>query len=243
MMKLKQRMFLALAATLLLAAGTAQAQISLVTTRPGLGGTDFIDWGALGATGTVVNTPFNILSNNSLNVNVNQAISPGQRLDQGNGWGGNFTNGDRLYYTGQNTVGGAGPITLNFGTSLSAFGANIQEDFFGNFVARLTFFDALNNQVGTVTEAGVSNGNGDGSAIFIGGISGGPGTNFNSVVVSIDSADGGPTTAFAINRADFSLGAAVPEPTSLALMGATVVVGAGAWWQRRRKFPKKVVRS
>jgi hypothetical protein len=80
---------------------------------------------------------------------------------------------------------------------------------------------------------------GDGSAIFIGGISGGPATNFNSVVVSLDSTQNGTVGDFAVNRVSFS-SAAVPEPTSLALVGVTLVAGAGAWWNRRRKIQKEL---
>jgi hypothetical protein len=236
MMKLRQRMFFALAAFLLLAVGTAQAQITLVTVRSSLGGTDFIDWGQLGLPFSQTVTPVNVLSNNSHTVNVNQAVSPMERRDQGNGWSGNFANGDRLWWT-DNAPNGGGPITINFGASATAFGANIQADSFGAFVARLSFFDVFNNLVGTVTETGNSTNAGDGSAIFIGGISGGTATNFNSVVISLDSAVG-PTADFAINQADFSLATGVPEPTSVALVGITFVTGAGVWWQRRRKMQK-----
>jgi hypothetical protein len=156
MMSITQRVSLAAAAIFLLSQGTVLAQINLVTSRPALGGTDFIDWSVLGTPVHNVNTPFNILSNNNLSVNVNQAASPAQRRDQGNGWVGNFSPGDALLYTGFEITGGNGPITMNFGASVSAFGLNIQEAVFGTFVARLTFFDASNNQVGTVTENGNS---------------------------------------------------------------------------------------
>jgi hypothetical protein len=90
--------------------------------------------------------------------------------------------------------------------------------------------------VGAVTEAGTSSTGSDGSAIFIGGVSGGSATNFSSVRVSLDSAAVDRTTDFAINQADFS---PVPEPTSLALVGMTTAGACGYFWQRQRKLRQK----
>jgi hypothetical protein len=223
MIHLPKRTILAVLALLLLHAATASAQISLVTTRAGLAGTDFIDWGTLGPDGTTVSNPFTILSNGGVSVNVSKPFGQFLRGDEGISFTGNFNPGEQLLFTGYSS-NGSGPITLNFGTFTTAFGVNIQANIVGDFVARLEFFDASNALLGTITENGASTTAGNGSAIFIGGKSGGSSTNFSSVRISTEQA-GSPPSEFHINQADFSL-AAVPDSggTLLLLCGGLASV-------------------
>jgi hypothetical protein len=229
--------FLVLALTVLLTGGRAHAALILVTSRAALAGTDNLNWGNLGATGTTVSSPFVINSTNaSLPVTVSQPGGSFERRDQGNGWNGNFSPGDKLLWTENFNTGGGGPITVNFGaTPLDAFGSNIMADFFGAFTAQLDLFDSGGNPLGSVSEAGNSTGAGDGSAIFIGVRSDDPSTNFSRVVIRLTAAVSN-VNDFAINRADFTPApAAVPEPGTLALTGLGML-GMGVWLRKRRKL-------
>ncbi len=216
-----------------LTTGSARAGLILVTTRAGLGGTDTIDWGQLGGTGTGITNPVLVTSTGGVPATVSQATTGAERVNQGNGWSGNFAPGDRVYWTTGN--GGAGPVTLNFGTrNFSGVGAQIEADFFGPFTARLEAFNASGASLGFVTESGVSNSNNDNSAIFLGVLS--TGNDIAKVVFSLTAAASSPTD-FALN--DVSLAPApapvpsTPEPSSLDLLALGGVALAG--WRRWKK--------
>src|SRR5690349_9154939 len=120
----------------------------------------------------------------------------GERVDQGNGWNGNFRNGDELLWTNSP---GQGPLTFTFECcGVRGVGANIQTDFFGPFTALIQGFSFSGALIDSFSEDGYSNG--DGSAIFI-GLNDRNITDIQSVTFSITScmAD---CNDFAINQLD-----------------------------------------
>jgi hypothetical protein len=205
------------AACLLGIASAASANVNFVNSRPALGGNDFVDWNAaLGPLFTSVPNPSNFNSNNGLPMSVSMpGVQPFQRLDQNNGWGGNFAPGDALLFTNFS----AGPITITFSQPVTGAGAQIQQNQYGAFTATLQAFDSLGNPIGNFN--GTSNGNADNSAIFVGALS--DSANISSIVFSVP----GNPSGFAINRLDI---VGVPEPATLGLLA----LAAPAILRRRR---------
>jgi hypothetical protein len=135
-----------------------------------------------------------------------------------------FTPGDFLFWNQDvnNFTGNGGPITVVFNTAVSAAGAQIQADFFGAFPA--TVCDQVGN---CFSEAGNSNSNGDGSAIFI-GIANDPhltGLRFSVVDINGNNNE-------AIDTVFFRNFTTVPEPGTLVMLG-TGLLGAIGYGRRR----------
>ena len=128
---------------------------------------DTINWAQFGPAFTLLTTPENWTSDGGLTgqvgiVGTAVGTQNFERLDQGNGWSGNFSPDDPLIYGEV-----AGDIGIEFSQPTYGGGAQIQPNFFGSFTARLTAYDSSFNVVGTTVMAGLSNSNADGSAIFI----------------------------------------------------------------------------
>lgn len=190
------------------AACVAQAGVVLVTSDSELGTNDSIDWAQLGPQYTVLTGPLAVSSQGGLAATVSTTGGPLERRNQGTSWAGNFHSGDPVLWQ----KSGA-DITLTFASAVFGVGAQIQNDFYGPFTARIM---GIGGEVlGTFSQQGVSNSNNDGSAIFIGMLS--DTQNISSVVFSVDSND------FAIGNVSLNtqeaLPGEVPEPFSVALLG------------------------
>lgn len=126
--------------------------------------TDSIDWSQLGGTGATPPSPSAVTTTGLKGASVSSTGNALQRRDQGSGWFGNFAPGASLLHTAF-----VGPdITITFGTPVKGAGAQIQSNAFGAFTAEVRAFDSGNSLIGTYSRNGLSNNNGDNSAIFIG---------------------------------------------------------------------------
>ncbi len=212
---------------LLCTAVVANASIVLITNRADAG-SDLADWGQLGSSFTPIPNPFNATSTGGVGITGTFACCGGERRDQGNGWAGNFANGDHLVWTEGN-----GPLTLSFSTPLSAVGAQIQADYFGAFTAQIQAYNG-NTLLGTFSESGNSTSNGDNSAIFIGVKD--STAEITSIVFSLTSCSNA-CTDFAINQLSLtsSGGQQVPEPASMFLLGSGLLGVASSLRKRLQK--------
>jgi hypothetical protein len=202
---------LAVAATLNFS--TAQAAVSLVTSAGALGANDSIGWAQLGSSATTVVSPRNVTSGGGLSATVSSGGGVFLRLDERNGWAGNFAPGTPVLWTQ-----GLGPdITVTFGSAVFGAGAQIQSAVLGAFTARITVFDAANNSA-SFTLTGDATSSADNSAIFIGVLS--SMADITKVVFDLTAASSSPND-FAIGPVALKTAgtAPVPAPAALGLFG------------------------
>jgi hypothetical protein len=219
-----------------LVAGPAQAGTVLVTRASDLGANDEVDWGQLGADGTVVNPYFFeagsdaglVVFGSSL-----QAAPPSLTvLTQGVSFSGTFAADERLLSTGD----GSGPLTFGFLTPVSAAGAQIQRNLYGSFIAQISAFDAEGNPLQSQTydyqEAGYSFSTGD-PPIFLGISS--SSADIAKIEIQVLPSTGIASTSFVIDSLLLDNPAApVPEPQRWALwLGGLLTLASLRAVQRR----------
>lgn len=217
---------------ILLAPPVQAANLTFVSDRAALAGTDRLDWSVLGP----VQPPFKVLPNSfsttseqglGINVNIPQAPTPGvtppllfQTLPSP-GIATNFASGDFILFTGlqpgpQPSVGNPGPLTITFDRPVAAAGTQIGVDDTSFFTAFISAFDSDNNLLGSFSTLGTSSLALDNSAQFLGVRS--DVANISRLVYSSSENN----RALGIN--ELSIAEAVPEPSSIV---ATIVAGLG----------------
>ena len=211
---------------ILLAPRVEAVNLTFVSDRAALGGTDRVDWSILGP----VPPPFQVLPNFfsvtseqglGINVSIPPAAAPGvtppllfQTLPSP-GIPTNFASGDFILFTGLRpgpppAVGNPGPLTITFDRPVAAAGTQIAVDDTFLFTALISAFDSNNNLLGSFSRQGTSSLALDNSAQFLGVRS--DAANISRLVYS--SSEG--SRALGINA--LSIAEAVPEPSNMAAM-------------------------
>jgi hypothetical protein len=208
----------------------------LCTTVACVNPTDNINWSQLasGNPDTVFGTPQNWTSTGATDTGEIGVIGPTNFTvtQQSSTWNGNFNPGDSLIWNQDvnNFTGNAGAIGVLFlGHDVSAGGAQIQADLFGAFTATVNAFDINGNLIDSFSEAGNSNSNGDGSAIFI-GISELGVADIHFLTFTVVDVNGNNDEA--IDTTFFNSGISTPEPGSFLLLGSGLL-GLVAYGRRR----------
>ena len=219
-MKQVSAMMMALLAVLV-AFSTSHADYSQLVDRLGLN--DYIDWASVVAAGSE-QSPIYPTSNNGVGATV--ALEQNGTLYglvQGTTWTGNFNDGENLLYNG-GSFGRAGAIEVEFPSPIYGGGANIQAGgTFGSFTASVSAMGWSTETdsyylLATFSITGNSNGNGDGSAPFIGIVS-----SQADIYALFFNAVGSNGDDFAINRLGFATDR-VPVPAPLLLLCPGLIV-------------------
>jgi hypothetical protein len=182
-------------------AEAAEGVLVLVKSRPALDGDDVINWGQLGPTLTIVNTPATVTSNGGLSATVSNLSGPSLiTARQGNPWEGNFAPNVPIIVTGQYTPSGS--ISITFAAPVYAVGAQMDYNWISPvavpFTEVITAYDAGGNLLGTYTEQGEMDNLANNSSVFIGIRDSIP--EISTVVFSTTSTFGGYPGSIAINN-------------------------------------------
>lgn len=194
---------------------------------------DIINWGQLGGNQSILSTYQSWTSQSGQFTGSVGNVSDGtfQRVDQGNGWTGNFSPGEKLIWNQGGPYSQEIDLGIFFDQPVAGGGVQIQARFYGEFWASIMAFDINDYMIGEVDMMGHSNGNGDGSAIFISFLS--DQRNVHLIEFNVYDINGGDS--YAIGQFTIYPNAATPEPGSFVLVGTGLL---GAWAGLRRRFGK-----
>jgi hypothetical protein len=178
------------------------------------------DWGTLGGDQTSVGASPSV---SPVSVTGASAFTVFEQGGAGS-WSGNFAAGERvlsMFDLNVGPVGGVFDIALS--SSASAIGMQIQALDFGAFSVDVSLYDAGNNLIDSFLGlAGTSNGDNDGSALFLGFVS--DAVNIARMVIS-GAGDGAAINHVTLGDAiDGGGGGPVPEPSTLLMAALSIAL-------------------
>jgi hypothetical protein len=178
---------------------TSGSGLTQISSRAALAGNDYLDWGQLGAESyDGVTQPISATTNLSESVTVT-ADGDLFRFDEAGQWDGNFADGDALLLQdglGENIPY---PITLEFAAAITAVGAQIQNNLWGSFTAKIEVFNGTTS-LGAYTASGSSSATTPPAAVFIGLRS--SSANITKAQISVTATPDDLLGQFAINRVE-----------------------------------------
>lgn len=207
--------------------GLGGAWASVGSTNPADFPNDLVNWCQFGCNFGVYTTPqawTSVGLNTGLVGNTN--AQNWQNLQQGNGWAGDYAPGMGLVYNGVRTIG-TSPTTIGIylDQPVVGIGAFIQPDWYGVFTGSITLLDSNLSPFFTFSAAGNSTAVPN-TALFIGAYD----ATADIWGAIFDTTGSGGDHILSIGEA--RMGAPIPEPTTLLMLG-TSVLGLGGVLRRR----------
>jgi len=218
---------------LCLALGISNAQAQTGTTNPALFN-DTVDWCQFGCAGAQLASPqawTSTLGNTGV-VGLVGTLQGFYNLQQDVTWGGNFADNMGVVYNGAAYGNTPTDIAAQLDEGVYGVGAYIEADWYGPFSATISLYDGSDLLIGSYSTTGYSAYD-PGTALFIGAYISNP----DVWAVQFDATGIGPYEPdFAIGTMGLMTTAPIPEPSTLLLMGPSLL---GLFGYARRRVGRK----